>query len=1007
MKIGSITVIGGGISGIQAALDMADSGFKVYLVEEKPGIGGVMSQLDKTFPTNDCSSCMMGPKLVEMANHPDIELLTYTDVIGITGDPGNFRLQLKKKARAVDEEKCVGCGICADKCPVKIPNTFNLGLNERRAVYLLYPQVVPLVYTVDKEHCRFFTQGKCRICEKLCKNNAIKFDQEDELLELDTGAVILAGGVEPYNASLKKEYGHGRWPNVLTSLEYERMLSAAGPFQGHIRRISDGKAPRSIAWIQCIGSRDANIMREYCSSVCCMYATKQAMITREHDRNISTTIFYIDIRAQGKGFDRFYERAKNENFVRYIRAMISRVIPNPEDDSLNITYATQDNYISHETFDLVVLSVGLCANRSAAGPARILGLDPDDYGFCRSAPLDMTASSRPGVFLCGGIQGPKDIPESVQQGSAAAAGATALVSEARGTLVASPEKPAERDVSQEAPRIGVFVCHCGINIAGVVDVAEVSEYALTLPDVVHASHCMFACSTDQQHEIRRIIDEERLNRIVVASCTPRTHEPLFRNTLRDAGLNPYLFELANIREHDSWVHQNEPEQATEKAKDLVRMSVSRARHLEPLYEMNYPVTQSALVIGGGLSGLTAALSVAEQGFPAVLIERTGELGGNARNLYFNEEGAEPFKHVESIIEQVENNPLITVYKRAKVESMSGSCGAFVTKIFTDGQIREINHGVVVAAVGGEEYKPEEYLYGTHPRVVTQKEFEAMLIQRPDEARSLQNVVMIQCVGSREPENQYCSRVCCTAAVKNSIKMKELNPEAWISVLYRDIRTFGLKEIRYLEARKKGVRFFRFESEQKPDVKTNEDEDLVVTVFDANLQGQVRLKADLLVLSAAIRPREEGKALAETLRLPLDEDGFFLEAHLKLRPLDFAVAGIFMAGLAHGPKFADESIAQARGAASRAVRVLSKKELTADAVITHINPDLCRACGECEKTCMFEAVKVEETDAGRKLARVAEALCTGCGACNAACPTGAASLHHFRDSQVNAMIRACA
>jgi heterodisulfide reductase subunit A len=883
-----------------------------------------------------------------------------------------------------------------------VSDPFNLDLNHRKAIYIPYPQAVPLVYTIDKAHCIFFTKDKCRICEKFCKNQAISFDQKDEIVKLDTGAVILAGGYELFDARLKGEYGYGRWPNVVTSLEYERILSAAGPYAGQILRSSDRRPPRRIAWIQCVGSRDNHIGQEYCSAVCCMSATKQAIITREHAENTEASIFCIDIRAQGKGSDRFYERSQSDNVVRYVRSMISRVIPNPEDDTLSITYAAPDHRIREEVYDMVVLSVGFCPNPSLVKLAVRMGIQLNPNGFCNSNPLDTVVTSRPGIYVCGVAQGPKDIPDSVQQGSSAAERATALLADARGSMVALPSIPAERDVTQEESRIGVFVCHCGINIAGVVDVEAVADYGRSLPNVAYATDCMFACSTDQLKEIKRAIKEHHLNRVVVASCTPRTHEPLFRNTLRDAGLNPYLFELANIREQDAWVHQAEPEAATEKAKNLVRMSVSRARVLEPLYDTSDKVVPVALVIGGGLAGLTAAYSFAQQGFEAFLVERTAELGGNARTLYYTEDGASPAQYVQELIQKVESEPLITVFKEAQVRAISGSCGNFSATLSVNGASQTLSHGVVVAATGGQEYQPTEYLYGMHPRVVTQKEFETLLVCEPDKAGQLQRVIMIQCVGSREPEHLYCSRVCCTAAIKNSLKLKTIKPEAQISILYRDIRTFGLKETYYLKARQQGVRFYRFEREQKPLVAADGNA-LTISVFDAQLRAPVQLQADLLVLSAAIRPREESWQLADSLRLPLDQDGFFMEAHPKLRPLDFATPGFYLCGLAQGPNFANENIVQARGAVSRAVTILSQKEIVAEGMINRVDSSLCRACGECETACCFEAIKVEETAPGRREAVVTEALCTGCGVCNVACPTGAASLSHFKDEQIEGTI----
>jgi heterodisulfide reductase subunit A2 len=1002
-KSGAVAIVGAGIAGIQAALDIANSGFKVYIIEEKPSVGGVMAQLDKTFPTNDCSSCMMGPKLVEMANHPNIEIFAYTDVMDITGSPGRFELTIKKKARAIDPEKCVGCGICAAKCPTKVSDEFNIGLNQRKAVYIPYPQAVPLIYTIDKEHCRYFTKGKCKICEKVCKNKAIVYDQPDVIETIQAGAVILSGGFEPFKASLKGEYGHGRFPNVVTSLEYERILSAAGPYQGHIQRLSDGKKPHRIAWIQCVGSREAHFGRPHCSSVCCMYATKQAIITKEHEADIDTTVFYIDMRAHGKGFERFYERAKSQYGVRYIRSLVSRVVPNPEDNTLRLSYAPEGERVRHEEFDMVVLSIGLCPNPTSVTLAKKIGVEVNENGFCVTDPLDAVATSRPGIYVCGALQGPKDIPDSVQQGSGAAEKATALLSEVRGTMITERKLPAEKNVAGQTPRIGVFICHCGINIASTVDVKQVAEYAATLPNVAYATNTMFACSTDQQQEIKRLIHEHNLNRVVVASCTPRTHEPLFRDTLREAGLNPYLFELSNIREQDSWVHQQEPEAATQKAKELVRMSVSRSRLLEPIYDISYSVKQSGLVIGGGLAGLTAAMAIAEQGYEATLIERSDTLGGNALTLYYTEEGASPALFVQELINKVENNPLITVLKQTEITSISGSCGNFTVTLSVDGKEQQAVHGVIMVATGGEEYKPEEYLYGKNPRVMTQKEFESMLVNDPDKTKTFRRVAMIQCVGSREPDHQYCSRVCCTSAVKNSLKLKELNASAQISILYRDIRTYGLKETYYTQARQQGVRFFRYEYEQKPQVAAKGD-CLEISMFDAGLQATVNMDTDLLVLSAAIRPKVGTKELSEVMRLPRDEDGFFMEVHPKLRPLDFATAGLFLCGLAQGPKFANEAIAQARGAVSRALTVLSQKEIVSEGVITQVDSRLCRACGECERACPFSAIKVQ-TVGDRKQAVVTEGLCTGCGACNVACPTGAASLAHFRDTQVHEMLQA--
>jgi len=1001
-KVGAVMVVGAGVAGMQAALDLADTGYYVYLVERQTAIGGVMPQLDKTFPTNDCSICIISPKLADVGRHLNIEIMAPAQVTSISGEPGNFSVKVTQPARYIDMAKCTACGLCAEKCPKKVPNKFNAGLDTRKSAYVLYPQAVPLKYAIDKETCIYFQKGgKCKACEKFCTAEAVNFEEPDVERNLEVGAVILAPGFEVFDARQKPEYGYGRYPNVVTALEFERFLSATGPYAGHIVRPSDHKEPEKIAWIQCVGSRDASIGRDYCSYACCMYATKQAIIAGEHDAKIKPTIFYIDLRAQGKGFDRYCERAKETHGVRFVRSMISRVVEDPLTHNLEITYQDEQGVLQTEIFDLVVLSVGFKPHGDIEQLAKTMGVDLNTWGFVENRPLELISTNRDGIYACGVFQSPKDIPETVGQASAAAAAASKLLAEVRGTLAKIKEYPVERDVTKEEPRIGVFVCHCGINIASVIGVKSVAEYAGTLPHVVYADDTTFICSTDALVKVRQVIEEHKLNRVVVASCSPRTHEPLFQDTMRQAGLNKYLFKMANIRDQDSWVHQGEPEKATEKAKDLVRMSVARVAQQAPLFEFPIQVQHKALVVGGGLAGMTAALALADAGYDTSLVEKEARLGGLGHRVYRTLEGDEMQPYLADLIRKVENHPGIIVFRNTKATSFTGHIGKFKSTLEGPEGKQEVEYGAAVIATGGEEYKPTEYLYGENPKVLTQLEFEDLLVNRPQTLPAEPWVAMIQCVGCREPEHQYCSRICCSEAVKNALTLKELNPKARVFVLYRDIRTFGFKELYYKKARDLGVQFLRYDIGQKPVVSAKGDR-LEIKVLDQNLQAPLTLPADYLVLSAAIRPHPDSKQVSQLFKLPLDADGFFMEAHLKLRPLDFASGGLFLCGLAHSPKFADETIAQAQGAASRALTVLTQQEMWVGGAVAQVIKDRCAECLTCVRTCPFE---VPVIDSKAHVAFIDPAKCQGCGICASECPHKAIQIMHNRDEQLLAEINA--
>jgi heterodisulfide reductase subunit A-like polyferredoxin len=836
---------------------------------------------------------------------------------------------------------------------------------------------------------------ECMQCVKACLAEAIMHDDVPRTRSISVGSLILSPGFAPFDPSIKGMYGYGRYSNVVTSMEFERILSASGPFRGEVIRPSDRNHPTRVAWIQCVGSRDASCGNDYCSSVCCMYATKQAIIAREHDKRIEPTIFYIDIRAFGKEFDAYYERAIKEHGVIYIRSMVSNLLEKPDTKNITIRYVDVNGLSREEDFHMVVLSIGLTPSHNTRDLCHRLDIELDNHGFCATTTFEPLKTSRDGVYACGAFQSPKDIPETVVQASGAAAYAGGILSEARGELIEEIIYPEEKDVSGQEPRVGVFVCNCGINIGGFVDVPGIKAYAAALPHVVFADENLYTCSQDTQQKIRNAIIENDINRVVVASCSPRTHETLFRSTIREAGLNKYLFEMANIRDQCSWVHQNERENATRKAKDLVRMAVANAALLQPLEELTLDVNPKGLVIGGGHAGMCAALRLAEQGFEVTLVEKEAELGGNLKDIYYTIRGDDVQSYLNNLIEQVESNPKITVIKDAVIDGFEGYKGNFITSLLIGPTMRamKVDHGITIVATGGEESKPSEYLYGEDSRVLTQKDLEKQIVRDPDSMRNAGTFVMIQCVGSRDENRPYCSRICCSVAVKNALKIKKMNPSARIYILYRDMRTYGLLEKYYTSARQSGIVFIRYDLVRKPEAIVERGL-LFVSVYDPIIGVTIKLNPDLLILSSAIVPHEN-EELATLLKINRTRDNFYLEAHMKLRPVDFTTEGIYMCGMAHMPKLIEETVAQAAAAASRAATVLSKEKLQADGVVAKVNHDLCAACLTCVRACAFGVPFINSEG----VAEINPALCQGCGTCASECPGKAIELQHYRDSQI--------
>ncbi len=1023
-RVGSVLVIGGGVGGMRAASDLAETGLKVLLVEAGPTLGGRVAQLGWMFPTHDCVLCRgsadhgygctrpsIGPAFPDNNRHPNIEVLTLTEVVDFEGQAGDFTVTLRHNPRYVDVDRCINCRLCSVVCPVSLPSEFQIGMALRKAAYKTAPRAIPDAYVIERgPYC-----DECGKCVQVCPTDAINLNEQPQLKQVKVGAVILAVGYKVYDPTPLEEFGYGRYQNVVTPMQYERLASRSGPTEGMVARLSDGKLPKKIAWLQCIGSRDQQ--HPYCSSICCMFATKEAMLAKQRIKGVECNIFVMDERAFNKEYTKYYESARDEYGVKYTRCRVSAIREDPVTKDLMLRYPGQGGKLVEEHFEMVVLAAGMEPPARSAELARMLGIDLNQYGFCETDKFQPLQTSQPGVYVAGAFQSPKEIAETVFDAAGAAGEVMRIYHDALGGAPVPREypflgltegMPPERDVAGEPSRLGVFVCGCGPVISQVVDIEEVADYSRSLPGVVHATTVPLACFPEGVAQVRNGILEHQLNRVVVAACSHRTHESLFQRTVRSAGLNPYLLEMTNIREGCAWVHDWEPVKATRKAKELVRMSVYRATKMDPVRRIPIQPFRRALVVGGGVSGMTAALTMADAGHNVTLVELADTLGGNLRSIYYLVEGLNPHRLLRDLVNRVRGHHRIDVFTRSELVEVKGSIGQFCSQIETTGMdgtvsTTKVEHGVTIIATGGREGTTRAYLYGQDERVVTQLELEDWIAHQPEKVAHLKHLVMVQCVEADEVGYFYCSRTCCTSTMKNAIRVKMLNPNCQVTVLYKDIITYGFREQYYTEARRRGVLFVRYTDNRPPQVAL-ENGQIQMQVTDPSLADRpYLLKPDLVSLSMPVVPSDKTAQLAKLLKLPLSSEGFFLEADLKMRPMDFVNEGVFLCGMAHYPRFIEESIASAQAAAGRALTILSQEPFYIGGVIAEVDADKCVGCLTCVRTCPFQIPHLlyDRPGVGELggHAWIDPALCQGCGTCTGECPAAAIELVNFRDQDV--------
>jgi heterodisulfide reductase subunit A len=1016
-----VLIIGGGMAGISAALALAEGGHHAHIIEKTVNIGGNYVAIYKIFPALECSACVMTPLTSFVGKHPNITIHALSTVEKVSGSKGNFSVTVRKKARYVNEDTCTGCQSCIQNCPVEVPNEYDFGLSLRKAIYMNFPQQIPLVAAIDRDSCI-----GCGTCAAVCPNDCILYDDEDKVYDLNVGSIIVATGVEEYKPLDYGEYGYGIFPNVVTSLEYDRQTHPTGPTDAHMIRPSDGREPERILFVNCVGSRDVreNIQgySSHCNRVCCSFGCKLAQVTRMHypEDHCEIIYTYMDMRTAGKSLEEFLWDTEHNQGIKFIRGRVAEISEDIDTHDLFVKMEDTETgeIIELDKISMVVLNASFRPTAGTKEIAKILKIELEDTGYVKELHSNVSAleTTRPGIYMAGCVHGPKDGTDTVNEGKGAAMAAHSILP------IPSPpeiEKPPPLEVGEE-PRVGVFICHCGGIIGDVIDSPGLADWARDLPNVAYSTDYIFMCSDPGQELVTEAILEHKLNRVVVGSCSPLQHEQTFRSALEAAGLSGYyLVGPVGLREQLTLVNANAPpEMRQEKAQDMIRSAVGKAINNEivPLKEVS--VTKAVMVVGGGVSGMTAALDIERKGFDVFLVEKQNVLGGRLNDLHtlFPEMNSAQ-DLVDELVARVENAKQIKVLLNSKIVKRNGTYGNYIITVENTqtGETAEYTIGTMVIAVGTETYEPQqgEFGWGEVPGVMTTLDLEKML-KNGDLKKPPKNPVFIHCVGSRQTPgegNRYCSRVCCSAVIAMQHELKELYPDIKIFSAYKEhIRPFANRmEEMWRENRKKGVTYFRWVRDNPVTVEKDPDTDgAIVTVYDTLSQKTFKIKSDMVVLAVGLEAPHDVNELVRAMGINRGPDGFLLEMHMKFRPVETTVPGVFL-GTTYAKNVAD-SVNQAKGAASEATAPLNLGTVKIELLTAEVDMDLCVGCDLCHYSdiCPYDAVSMVEIEPGVKKSVTNDMACEGCGACTAICPTGARDLRWWREKsflqQIEEMLR---